>query len=184
MTPAARLEHPRDFGERALGLRHVVEHQHQRRRIEPRIVDRQRFELAAAQIDVVESLQPLPRRLQHRRRGVDRDDPRDERRERGADLAGAAAEIADDPVGVGQRRERRQVKRDRRTARRAGDPTGPADEEKNSWDLVRRAASAACEPPLILRRGRRRPDLLAHERATGARRPVAGQSEVARRVIV
>ena len=42
-------------------------------------------------------LQPLLRRLQHRRRPVDRDHARDERRERGADLAGAAAEIADGP---------------------------------------------------------------------------------------
>ena len=97
-SAAARLEHARDFGERARRLRHVVQHQHQRRGVEPRVVDRQRFELAAAQIDVVEPVQPLLRRLQHRRRRVDGDDARDERRERRADLAGAAAEIADDPV--------------------------------------------------------------------------------------
>ena len=78
--------------------------------IEPRIVDRQRFEVAAAQIDVVEPREALLRRLQHGRRCVDRDDPGDEGREHGAQLAGAAAKIADDPVRVGQRRERRQVK--------------------------------------------------------------------------
>ena len=93
-----RFEDARHFGERALRLRHVVQHEHQRRRIEPRIVDRQRFELAAPQVDVVEPVQALLRGLQHRRRGVDGDDPRDERRERGAHLAGAAAEVADGPV--------------------------------------------------------------------------------------
>ena len=38
----------------AAGLGHVVQHQHQRRGVEPRIVDRQRLELAAPQVDVVE----------------------------------------------------------------------------------------------------------------------------------
>jgi hypothetical protein len=43
------------------------------------------------------AVQPLLRRLQHRRRGVDRDHVLDKRRQRRADLAGAAAEIADGP---------------------------------------------------------------------------------------
>src|SRR5216683_3152658 len=34
---AARLEDPRDLGQPTLGLRHVMQHEHQRRRIEPRI---------------------------------------------------------------------------------------------------------------------------------------------------
>ena len=54
----ARLEHARDLGERALRLRHVVQHQHQRRGIEPGVVDRQRLELAAPKLDVVEPVQP------------------------------------------------------------------------------------------------------------------------------
>ena len=56
---AARLEDARDLGQRLLRLRHVMQHQHQRRRVEPGIVDRQRLELAAPEIDVVESVQAL-----------------------------------------------------------------------------------------------------------------------------
>ena len=59
-------------------------------------------------------------------------------------LPGAAAEIADDPLGIRERRRAPRDEIDRRTARRARDPIGPADEEKNSCDFVRRSASAAC----------------------------------------
>ena len=54
-------------------------------------------------------LQALPRGLQHRGGCVDRDDARDEGRQRGAHLSGAAAEIADDPVGLRQAGQRRQM---------------------------------------------------------------------------
>ena len=99
MSAAARLEHARHFGERARRLRHVVQHQHQRRRVEPRIVDRQRLELAAAQVDVVERRAAACfAACSIAADASTRDHARDERRERRADLAGAAAEIADRPV--------------------------------------------------------------------------------------
>ena len=52
---------------------------------------------------------------------------------------------------------------DRRTARRAARSHWPADDEKNSCDLVRRSASAALQAPLILGGRRRGADLLAHQ---------------------
>src|ERR1700674_5063764 len=51
---AAGLQDARHLGERALRLGHVMEHQHQRRRVEPRIVYRQRLEISAPEVDVVE----------------------------------------------------------------------------------------------------------------------------------
>ena len=44
---AAGLQHAGDLGERVRRLGHVVQHEHQRGRIEPLVVDRQGFELAA-----------------------------------------------------------------------------------------------------------------------------------------
>src|SRR5438093_10868530 len=105
----AWLERADDVRERVPRLRHVMEHQHQRRRIKPPIVDRQRLELAPAPVDVVELVQTLPSGLQHRRRLVHGDHPRDKRRERGADTAGTAAEIPDDPLGIGQCRQRGEM---------------------------------------------------------------------------
>ena len=66
--------------------------------------------LDAAKVDVVEALQPFLCGLQHRGRCIHRDDARDERRERGADLAGAAAQVPDGPLAARESRERRQVK--------------------------------------------------------------------------
>ena len=91
-------------------IRHVVEHQHQRGDVEPRIVDRQRLELAAAEIDIVGGADARARRLQHLRRGVDRDHPRDKRRQRGTDVTGSTAKVADDPARIGERRQRREMK--------------------------------------------------------------------------
>ena len=61
-----------------------MQDEHQRRRIDPRIVDRQRLELAAPQVDVVESMQPFFRRLQHGGGLVHGNYMRHERRERSA----------------------------------------------------------------------------------------------------
>ena len=98
-SAAARLEHARHFGQRARRLGHVVQHQHQRRGVEPRVVDRQRLELAAPHLDVVERRAAALRAACSIAADASTAiDARDERRERGADLAGAAAEIADDPV--------------------------------------------------------------------------------------
>ena len=65
-TPTG-LENARGFLQCLLWLRDVMEHQHQHRDVEPRIVDGQRFELAAAKVDVAEACQSALRRLQHRR---------------------------------------------------------------------------------------------------------------------
>jgi hypothetical protein len=107
---AAWLEDASDLGQRSLRLRDVMQHDHERRRVQPSIVDRQRLEIAAPEFDVVEAVQPLFRRLQHGRRAIDGDHARDERREGRAHLTRAAAEIADGPVALREGRQRRQVK--------------------------------------------------------------------------
>ena len=85
-----------------------MEHQHERRSVQPRLLYRQRFELATVQFDVVEAMQPFFRRVQHRGRSIHRDDARNERRELRAHLAGATAEIADRPTRIRERCERRE----------------------------------------------------------------------------
>ena len=145
-----------------------MEHEHQRRRVEPRIVDRQRFELAAAQLDVVERLQPLARRLEHRRRGVHRDHVLHERRERRAGLAGAAAQIAQHPVGFGQRREGAQVKA--LPVQFIAQPIPLAGRRREEFLRLRApVGERGLEAALILRGRRRRPDLIADERPQAPR---------------
>ena len=122
---AAGLEHARGLGERRGRRRQMVQHEHHRRGVERRVVDRQRLELAAAQLDVGQLRSARARGGQHLVRRVDADDVRDVRRERRQQRAGAAAEIADDPVGRQQPSERLQARNRGRTARRAGDPTAP-----------------------------------------------------------
>ena len=90
--------------ERGGRIRQMVQHQQQRRGVELAVGDRQRLELAAPDLDVREIAQRAARRLQHLPRSVDRDHARDKRRERARDLPGAAAEIADCPALVQQRR--------------------------------------------------------------------------------
>ena len=63
---ATGLERARHVGDGFGRFRHMVQHQHHGGDVEPIIVDRQRFELAAAQIDVVEAGQPSLGGLQHR----------------------------------------------------------------------------------------------------------------------
>ena len=165
---AARLQHARHFGERLLRLRHVVQHQHQRRHVEPFVVDRQRLELAAPKVDVVEARQTPLRGLQHRRRGVDGNDARDERRERRADLTGAAAEIADDRVAVGQRGERRQVHAIAEQLVAQAIPLAGRGRE----ELLRFGATVRqrhLEAALILHRRRRRAHLFADQQPQPAR---------------
>ena len=92
------------------GLRHVVQHQHQRRRVEPRVVDRQRLELAAAQVDVVEAAAGASRAACSIAAEAS---TAITRATNGASAAltwpGAAAEVADDPrrrrASAGERRE-------------------------------------------------------------------------------
>jgi hypothetical protein len=64
---AGRLQHARDFRERPVRLRHVMQDEHQRRRVQPLFVDRQCLEFAPPQVDVVQPLQTFARRLQHGR---------------------------------------------------------------------------------------------------------------------
>ena len=65
------------------------------------------------------------RRLQHVARAIDGDDLLDERRQRRGDLARAASQIADDPLGIEQSRQRLQVATRARTGPGAGGPTAP-----------------------------------------------------------
>ena len=62
---AARLQHARRLGQRPRRIRQVVQHQRQHRDVELAVVDRQRFERAAADVDVGDVGKPGPRRLQH-----------------------------------------------------------------------------------------------------------------------
>ena len=95
----------------------------ERRGIEPRIVDRQRLELAAAELDVVERCSRFRAAC-----SIAADASTATTRARTARArrspAGAAAEVADDPLGDRRARRARPGESDRRTARRAADPTG------------------------------------------------------------
>ena len=117
------------------------------------------------------AVQPLLRRLQHRRRGVDRDHVLDERRQRGADLSGAAAEIADGPVLLREGRQRREVKAIAEQIVADAIPLAG----RRGEELLRLGAPLGerrLQPPLILRRGRRRSDLLAHQQPQPPRRGI------------
>lgn len=107
--PSSRLEDARHFGQRHRWIRHVVQHQHQRRDVEAAIVNRQRLEVAAPKIDIVGNADARPRRLEHLRRGVNGDDPGDERSQRGTDVAGATAKVAHDRARIGERPQGRQM---------------------------------------------------------------------------
>src|SRR4029077_16771873 len=70
---------------------------------------RKRLELAATQVDIVDAVETFSGGLQLRRRAVARDNSLHERREGRPHLSGAAAEVADDPIPVGECRERGEV---------------------------------------------------------------------------
>ena len=107
-------------------------------------------------------VQPLPRGLQHRGGCVDRDHPRHEGRQRGAHLPRAAAEIADDPVGLRQAGQRRQMEP---VAEQFVADAIPLTGRRREEFLGSGAALAErrLQAPLILRRGGRVADLLADE---------------------
>jgi len=90
-------------------LRRVVQHEHQRRRVQLSIIDRDGFQLAFSQLDICAAVQPPLRRGEHRRGVVNADDSAHEGRECFGDAAGAAAEIADGPPGPSQAGQRRQM---------------------------------------------------------------------------
>ena len=164
-----RLQHTSDVGERAIRLGQVVQHQRERRGIEPAVVNRQRLEVAASELDVLETLQPLLRCLQHRSRRIHRDDPAYERGEGSRHLSSAAAEVADRPVGVGECRQRCQV---RALAEQIVAHPVPLSGRRREKFLRLGAALGKhrLHPPLIVDRRRRWPDLVAHERPQPARR--------------
>src|SRR5207247_1081844 len=98
----------------------------------------------------------------------DGDHPRDKRRERGADTAGTAAEIPDDPLGIGQGRERGKMKA---IAEQLVAYPVPVPRRRGEKLLrLRPALGKRCaEPALILAGGRGGADLLAGEEPTAAR---------------
>ena len=177
---AARLEHARDLGQRArpAPARDAARASASPRRAAPRRSAALRARRAGARR--CRAPGAAFGGLQHRGRRVDRDDARDERRERRAHLPGAAAEIADDPVALGQSAaSAARWKRSPNSSSRSRSHW-PADEEKNSCDFVRGARERCLQPPLILRCGRRgrRP---VRARAARAGAPAASSSS---RVIV
>jgi hypothetical protein len=170
-TRPPRLQNAQRLCQRAIGLRYVMQHEHQRRRIEPPVVDRQRFELAAPEIDVVELLQALLRRLEHRSRPVDRHHARDERRQGGAHRAGPATEIADDPRAVCQGGERREVEA---IAEQLVADAIPLPDRRREKLLRLRAplGERRLKTALILRRRGARTDMFADQQPEPAGRPV------------
>ena len=94
--PPARPQHAAGLGERERRLGDVVQDEDAGRGVERAVVDRQRLEPAAPQIDVGVAAQTPARGLQHRRGVVDADDSPHARRERLDDLPAATAEVADD----------------------------------------------------------------------------------------
>ena len=166
---SAGLQGPPRLGERPFRLRYVMEHQHQGRHIESLVVYRQRLELAAPEVDILEWLQAFLRRLEHRRRRVHRHHACDERRERGAHGARPAAEIAHDPVALGERGERREVKA---IAKQLVADAIPLARRRGKELLRLRAplGQRGLEPPLILRGRRRGTHLFADEQPEAPRR--------------
>ena len=71
--------------------RRVGEHEDQHGGVARAALDRQRFEIALAEIDVGELVEPLAGGLEHRGGIVHRDDLFDVRRQLGRETAGAAA---------------------------------------------------------------------------------------------
>ena len=168
-----RLEHARDVAQGALGLGQVVQHERQRRGIETRVVDGQCFELAASQLDIVERVQALLCRLQHRGGRIHGQHALDERRKRGRHLPGSAAEIADRPFRIGKRRQGRKMKP---LAEQLVAQTIPLPRGRREEFLRLRAplGQHGLNPALILRCRRRGPDLLANERPE----PPGGRVEI------
>ena len=108
---APGAQHARGLRQHGRRIRDVMQHQEQRGGIELAVGDRQRLEIAAADVNVAGVAHATACRLEHLARSIDRDHARHERRERRGDLAGPASEIADDPPIVHQRRQRLQVRR-------------------------------------------------------------------------
>ncbi len=126
-------------------------------------------------------LEPLSSGLQHRGGRVDRDDARHERRERGADLAGSAAEIADGPVSAApERRERGEMKSIAEQFVADAIPLAG----RRGEELLRPGAALAercLQAALILGGGRRAADLLADDDATAVVRPHRARASSCRR---
>ena len=132
------------------GFGHVVQHQHQRRRVEPRVVDRQRFELAPAQIDVVEAAAAACVAAW----SIAADASTAMTRATNGASAALTWPVPQPrsptiQLGVGERRRARRDETDRRTARRAADPTGRPTRRRTpaTWCGVRRALPAAGADP-------------------------------------
>ena len=89
----ARPADARDFGECARGLRRIVQHQRQQRRIELAIFEGQRLELAAPDVDVAKVCEPLPSGVEHLRRSINGDHAADIGRHRFGELTRAASNI-------------------------------------------------------------------------------------------
>ncbi|MGC4085460.1 MAG: hypothetical protein QM736_25895 [Vicinamibacterales bacterium] len=124
--------------------------------------------IAAPELDVAVCLEPLACGLQHRRRTVDADDARHERRECGADLAGAASQIADDRVRIRECRQRCELKAIAEQLVAHPIPlSGGGCEELGRFRSPR--CNRGLQTPLILQCGGRGAHLLAHERPEPSR---------------
>ena len=161
--PAPRLQHTRHLGEGLPRFGQVMQHERQRRRIQARIVDRQRFEIAAPELHILEPLQTLPGGLQHGGGCINRDDAADERRERRRQLARAAAEIADGPLGVCERGKGREVKALAEQVVANAIPLAGRRREK-LLGLGAALGKYRLHATLVVHGGRRRSDLLADQR--------------------
>ena len=166
--PAARFQRPCHVGDGLPRFGHMMQHEHHRRHVEPVVVDRQRLEIAPPEIDVVETGESPLGGLQHRRRRIDRDHAADKGRKRRADLAGAAAEIADDPIAVGERRQRSKM---HAFAEQLVPQSIPlACRRREELLRFRAPLGERCLKPSMILRGRRRgSDLFANQQPEPAR---------------
>lgn len=78
----------------------MVQHQHDHRRIDRRILERQRQQFSLDEANVVSIPQSLPTRLQHGGFAIDRDDLADHRSESFRGITGTAAEVGHHPVRI------------------------------------------------------------------------------------
>jgi hypothetical protein len=101
-----RTADARHFGQRAYRLRRVVKHQGQKRRIELTVLDWQRFELAAADVDVAQIDEPPTSSVEHLCRAVNGDHALHVWRDGFGELAGAASEVADGQRGGDETEDR------------------------------------------------------------------------------
>ena len=158
----SKSKNARRLGEGFGGIRQVVQNEEQRRSVERSILNRQRLELAAPDVDVGEIADALSRRVEHVGRSIDRDHLLDEGREGRGHLAGPASEVADDPLRVEQSGQRVQIRGAAEEVLAKAVPL-PRRRSEEFLRLALPASEHAAEPPGVLVGAGGQAHLLAEE---------------------